>query len=201
MKLGLLADIHCNLPGLERALELLEDCDHLLCAGDLLYQFRFSNEVLELLRERHVLSILGNHDKTILYTAAHPLRSSSSIKPRNLEYLAGLPSELRLTLNGTRIAMFHGAPWDEVDGPIAHYIYPADRHNLNRLADVEADVIVLGHTHVPFHTRVGQTLVINPGSCGESRDGTGTLSCTMLDLETSGVELRRFVLEGAAQRV
>jgi putative phosphoesterase len=198
VKLGLLADIHCNLPGLERALELLEDCDELLCAGDLLYQFRFSNEVLELLKRRRVLCIVGNHDKTILYSAGHPLRGSPSIKPRNLKYLAGLPSELRLTLDGMRVAMFHGAPWDEVDGPNAHYIYPDDWHSLNRLASVEADVIVLGHTHMPFHRRVGQTLVVNPGSCGESRDGTGTLSCTMLDLEAGGLELRRFTLDPPA---
>lgn len=192
MKVGLIADIHCNLPGLHRALELLSDCAEVLCAGDLLYQYRFSNQVLALLRERSVRAILGNHDKTILYTPAHPLRGSASIDPSCLAYLAGLPSELALPLGGLQVAMFHGSPWDQPDAPVAHYIYPQDTAHLQRLASVSADVIVLGHTHVPFSTWVGSTLVVNPGSCGEARDRTGWLSCAVLDTATRRVEFRGF---------
>jgi len=66
VKLGLFSDIHCNVRGLERALQLLDDCDELLCAGGLLYQYRFSGEVLALLRQHRGHAIVGNHDKTIL---------------------------------------------------------------------------------------------------------------------------------------
>lgn len=194
MKIGLIADVHCNLPGLRRALDLLHDCSDILCAGDLLYQYRFSNEVLALLRERDVRAIVGNHDKTILYTPSHPLRSSPSIDPLYLSYLSQLPSELALDLGSLRLAMFHGSPWDESDSPTAYYIYPQDRRQVDRLSSVQADVIILGHTHVPFSTWVGPTLVVNPGSCGESRDGTDTLSCAMLDTSARRVEFRTFSL-------
>jgi len=197
VRVGLISDIHCNLRGLERALDLLQDCDEVLCAGDLLYQYRFSNDVLALLRRRTVRAILGNHDKTILYTPSHPLRSSPSVGLRGLEYLASLPSHLALTLGGTRIAMFHGSPWDEVKGPIAHYIFPADRQSLERLAEVPADLIILGHTHVPMEVWVDGRLVVNPGSCGEARDESRMLSCAMLDLETGRRELRRFAVDEA----
>ena len=107
MKLGLFSDIHCNLGGLERALQLLDDCDELLCAGDLLYQYRFSGEVLALLREHRVHTIVGNHDKTILYTPSHPLRASPSVDPTELQFLAGLPNSLALELGGT-LSAEHG---------------------------------------------------------------------------------------------
>lgn len=196
MRIGLLSDIHCNANALERALAAMDTCDAILCAGDLVYQFRFSNDVLRLLEQRQVLAIPGNHDKTILHTRGHPLLSSPQVDSRRLEYLARLPSNRALTMDGKRVAMFHGAPWDDVAGPIAHYIFPGDRRLLGMLGRVEADIIILGHTHVPFCTRVGKTLVVNPGSCGEARDESQTGSYAVLDTKTEDVQFFRVPLEG-----
>lgn len=194
MKIGLISDIHCNLTGLERALDLLDDCDEVLCAGDLIYQFRFSNDVLATLRRRKVQAIPGNHDKGILYDPRHPLLGSPTIDPGQLEYLAGLPNTLSLKLNGSTVAMFHGSPWDEVRGTGSYYLFPQDHEALKRLAAVDADIIVLGHTHLPMAIWVDGRFVINPGSCGEPRDGTNNLTCAALDLSTGRLEWRRFTL-------
>lgn len=183
------------MPGLRRALELLRDCDEILCAGDIMYQYRFSGEVLELLESRGVRAIVGNHDKTILYSPGHPLRDAGKIDAAHLEYLAAIPGQLTLDLDGVRVAMFHGSPWDDARAPSAFYIYPQDQRSIRRLAEVEADVVVLGHTHIPFTTQVGTTLVVNPGSCGECRDGTDTLTCSVLDTATRSVDLLRFTLD------
>lgn len=192
MKVGLISDIHCNLVGLREALHQLSDCEEVLCAGDLLYQYRFSVDVLALLKQHDVRSIVGNHDKTILYTPAHPLLESSSVDPAYLRYLAELPHTLELELDGVRIAMFHGAPWDDHDSASAHYVYPENQDDMRRVAQADADVVVLGHTHRPFAVRVADTLIVNPGSCGECRDGSGLLSCAMLETGDGRVEFRRF---------
>jgi putative phosphoesterase len=97
-----------------------------------------------------------------------------------------------LTLDGIRIAMFHGAPWDDPRGTSASYLYPDDEQQLRRLAQVEADVIVLGHTHRAFAKSVDEVLVVNPGSCGEARDGTRNLTCAILDTASREVEFRLF---------
>jgi putative phosphoesterase len=194
MKVGLFSDIHCNLEGLDRALSLLKDCEQLLCAGDVLYQYRFSSEVLARLRDGKVHTIVGNHDKTILYAPAHPLRSSPSVDQAELQYLAELPESLTLTLGGRRIAMFHGSPWDEPRTATAYYVFAHNQHDLRRVAGVDADIVVLGHTHQPFSARVGETLIVNPGSCGDSRDPSGILSCAALDTATSEVDFRSFSL-------
>ena len=39
------------------------------------------------------------------------------------------------------------------------------------LEGVDADVILLGHTHVPAIRRVGNTHIVNPGSLGQPRHG------------------------------
>lgn len=190
MRIGLISDVHCNVPMLRRALARLEDCAEILCAGDLVYQFRFSNEVLEILRAHDVRTIVGNHDKSVLMTPNHPLRASPSVDPAALRYLASLPGRLVLRCAGVRIAMFHGAPWDDDAAPHAYYVYPQNRVDLRRVAEVDADVIVLGHAHVPFAERIRETLIINPGACGEPCPTTGLPSCAALDTATGAVEFR-----------
>jgi putative phosphoesterase len=189
-KIGLLSDIHCNLAAVEAAIAALDDCDDLLCAGDLMYQYRFSGDVLALLKRREVRSILGNHDKIVLYHPNHPLRSSPSVDPDWLAYLSSLPNDVTLDVNGIRLRMFHGSPWDDDIGQITPYIYPQSHEHLKRLEEIEADVIVLGHTHIPFVHDTGRARVVNPGSCAEPRDGSGTPTCAVLDTSNLEVEFR-----------
>jgi putative phosphoesterase len=194
VKIGLISDIHCHLDALEQALELLDDCDELLCAGDIVYQYRFSNDVLSRLDSRGVRSIVGNHDKIVLYHPNHPIRSSASVDPAWLDYLGGLPNDLELNLDGVKLRMFHGSPWDDGVGRVTPYIYPQSRDQLRRLDEVEADVIVLGHTHIPFVHQSRRALIVNPGSCSEPRDGTLEPCCAVLDTANLEVEFRRFTL-------
>ena len=66
MKFGIVSDLHCNIAGLIRALELMGDVDEVLCLGDSIFEYRFSNEVVEMLRERAAHTILGNHEEVFL---------------------------------------------------------------------------------------------------------------------------------------
>jgi putative phosphoesterase len=189
-RIGLLSDIHCNLAAVDVALAALDDCDELLCAGDLMYQYRFSGDVLARLKQRGVHSILGNHDKIVLYHPNHPLRASPTVDPEWLAYLGGLPNTLVLDSGGIRIRMFHGSPWDDELGQITPYIYPQSHEHLRSLGEIDADVIVLGHTHIPFVHQTERALVVNPGSCSEPRDGSGTPMCAVLDTSSLEVEFR-----------
>ncbi len=195
MKVGLVSDIHCNVAALDIAFGLLSDCDEVLCAGDLMYQYRFEGEILKALLRRRAHPILGNHDKTILYTPNHPLRRAAKVPQKMLELLGSLPSNLAMEFGGVRIRMFHGAPWDEVAGPSAHYLYPEDKAAMARLAAVDADIIVLGHTHQPYATESAGRLVVNPGSCGEPKLGTTLRFCAAVDLGDRSVDFRSFPVE------
>jgi putative phosphoesterase len=189
VRIGIVADIHCNDEALLIALERMGPVDELLCAGDAVYQFRFSNEVMEILRERQARYILGNHEEVLLGRWGERARSVPSVRRENVEYMGGQPFGVDARLNGRRLYMVHGSPWE----PHNEYLYP-NSPGLSRLAEIGADFIVLGHTHYYMANRVGRSLVINPGSCGEARDHRNIfrLSYAILDTETEEVTFDHF---------
>src|SRR4051795_6579846 len=64
MRLGLIADVHGNLPALEAALAVLERerLDGYLCAGDLVGYGPHPNQVVERVRALGAPCVAGNHD-------------------------------------------------------------------------------------------------------------------------------------------
>ncbi len=181
MRIGIVSDIHTNAAGLALALERMGPVDELLCAGDIVYQYRFGNEVIEMLRERGARNILGNHDSILLSPQGIRARQAAHVKADNLEYLQSQPLQLDVTINGKRLLMAHGSPFEPYDT----YLYPKTPE-LKRLAEIDADYIILGHTHFQMAERIGKAMVINPGSCGEARDDRNgrRLSYAVLDIES-----------------
>lgn len=182
MKLGILADVHCNLEGLRLALDAMGPVDELICAGDAVYQFRFSNEVIALLKERNARYILGNHERVLLSSWGDGARSRSDVRDDLVQYMAAQPYDMATQVNGRKLVVVHGSPFDPHD----EYLYP-NSPNLQKLAQIEADFIVLGHTHYHMAEQVGRSLVVNPGSAGEPRDHRNgfRLSCAVLDTQTA----------------
>jgi putative phosphoesterase len=189
VKLGIVADVHCNIEGLRTALDLMGPVDELLCVGDAVYQFRFSNEVLALLRERNARYILGNHERVLLGPWGEAARAAPSVQGDLLAYMADQPYHLETQVNGRKLVLVHGSPFDPHD----EYLYP-NSPNLQKLAQIEADFIILGHTHYHMALPVGRALVVNPGSAGEPRDHRNgfRLSCAVLDTQSGEVTFHHY---------
>ena len=80
-----------------------------------------------------------------------------------LDWLTNLPLEVRLTLpDGTRVLGVHAAPGTD-DGPGIKPTH-SDEEVEQRLAGCDADLVVVGHTHMPLERTVGATRVVNLGS-------------------------------------
>jgi putative phosphoesterase len=189
VKIGIVSDVHCNQPGLLRALELLGDVDELICLGDSIYEYRFSNEVVQILKDRGAHTILGNHEEGFLGPQGARARLPGWIDQSLLQWLAERPKRLELNFGGKKILIVHSTPWE----PRGAYVYPHSSL-LERFGEVEADFVLYGHTHHQLVRRVGKVLVINPGSAGEARDqGNGRqLSCATLDTVTGEVVVTDF---------
>ena len=204
MKIGLIADVHPNLYGTEAVLAKLRDCSVVICAGDLTGYFNYVNETIQLVRRHRALCVRGNHDQFLFDSSSlvQPKLARSvaftrhTITPENLAFLHELPYQLVLFLDDLKILVCHGSPWDLLDG----YVYP-DRGSFDDFMTVHADVVVLGHTHWPMVKRVGNKLIIIPGSCGQPRNGSAAASCAVLDTQTLQVEFREvsFDMETACQ--
>lgn len=184
MRIGIIADVHCNHEALRIALDRMGDVDELLCAGDAVYQFRFSNDVMELLRGRGARYVLGNHEDVLLGKWGERARSADWVRRDALAYMASQPSSIETVVGGKRLLMVHGSPYE----PHNEYIYP-NSASLSRFAELETDYVVLGHTHYQMAQRVGRALVINPGSAGEARDPRNAFRLSYAVLDTSSDEV------------
>jgi predicted phosphodiesterase len=59
------------------------------------------------------------------------------------------------------------------------------------LEGVEADLLVVGHSHIPMTRNVGNITILNPGSAGQPRDGIPRASCAVLDTDSMEFEVYR----------
>jgi predicted phosphodiesterase len=71
-------------------------------------------------------------------------------------------------------------PDEEIQNMIAEAMEP-----------VEADFLVVGHSHIPMNRKLGNLTIINPGSVGQPRDEDIRASCAVFDTEKGEVEYLR----------
>ena len=189
MRVGIVSDLHCNLAGLAQALTLMGDVDELICLGDSIWEYRFSNEIVGLLKERGVRTILGNHEEGFLGPQGIRARQAAWIDRSLLRWLAEQPHRLQLQLGEKKLLAVHSTPWE----PRGAYIYPHSSL-LERFAEADADFVLYGHTHHQLVRRCGKVLVINPGSAGDARDSSNgrRLSCAVLDTVSEEVVVTDF---------
>ena len=58
-----------------------------------------------------------------------------------------------------------------------------------QLAGIKADIVCVGHTHIPLHLDLGEWQLLNPGSVGQPRDGDPRAAYAII---TNGrIELKR----------
>jgi putative phosphoesterase len=181
-------DIHGNLPALEA---VLADMDRRVlgnryCLGDLVGYGVYPNEVTELICAAGYLTVIGNYDqgvgnssddcgcaytkpeaealgkRSIAWTNAHTTAE-------NKAFLRRLETQIPLQLGDLRVVLVHGSP-----RRVNEYLFE-DRpeRSMERLLDmIEADVLVCGHTHIPYHRVLPSGRhIVNAGSVGKPKDG------------------------------
>jgi putative phosphoesterase len=202
MRIGVLSDVHGNLPALDAVLDDLPPVEALLNAGDTVGYNPWPGACVEAMRDRDVPSVMGNHDRAVASDTAFRFNRMAaagveyaleSLDQEQLAWLESLP-EQRSCFDG-RVRVVHGHP-DDPD----RYTYPAEFDP--SLLD-EEDVLVLGHTHVQHVERYDEGIVLNPGSVGQPRDRDPRAAYAILDLDAMDVELRRveYDVERVVERV
>lgn len=185
MKFAIIGDIHSNKYALKSVLKDIEkkDVDFILSTGDIVGYLTHPNEVVHMLRQHNVLSIMGNHDQRIAHSKAITKEeiesmttdeifskgsfvfTTSEISSGNRDYLKNLPKQLKLCCNDFKLLMVHGTPTK-----IDEYLYPDSERIIEISKTVDANIIISGHTHVPYHMIKNGKHFINPGSVGKPKD-------------------------------
>lgn len=201
-------DIHGNITALEAVFEDMTDrglSEERYCLGDLVGYGTFPNEVVEFVRSRSIPTIMGNYDQGVgnnsddcgcaYQTEVEQRRGEQSIgwtneqiTDENREYLRTLDEDIEFNLGDLDVVLVHGSP-----RRINEYLYE-DRpdSSFERLLDsVEADVLVCGHTHLPYHkTLPSGRHVINTGSVGKPKDDDPRACYLVLTAEGSSLDVQ-----------
>lgn len=183
MRIGIVSDIHCNIASLEVALERMGNVDEIVCAGDLIFSFRFSNEVVARMREIGAHVVLGNHELDVLGWLGDRVRDHPTTDQALLRWLAEQPTKLDTTIGGKRLTVFHAAPELPFD-----YVYK-ESARMRTFGELGADYVIYGHTHYALSHRVNGTHVINPGSAGQPRDPRNGFRSSYAVLDTASGEV------------
>lgn len=192
-----IADIHGNLPALETVFSDAPAAAPVLCCGDLVGYYPWPDEAVAKVRENDGLAVRGNHDEAVVTRSTFGMGGAAAAAARwtdetiaegTREFLEALPYSRRETVDGKDVLAVHGSP----AAPTSEYVYPEQvTETFLQRQNVDADILLLGHTHVPFVKHVGGTLVVNPGSVGQPRDGDPRAAYAVVHPAEEEAEIRR----------
>ncbi|HVA38510.1 MAG TPA: metallophosphoesterase family protein [Candidatus Dormibacteraeota bacterium] len=216
MRYAILSDIHGNLEALEAVLASLSPGDQLLCLGDVVGYGPNPNECAQLLRERDVRCVLGNHDVAAIDNFGveyfNPIArqaivwTQDVIDPPTRDWLGSLDYELHVE----DFLMVHGSPE-------RYFEYILDDAAAGRaFAATDAPLIFIGHSHIAEYYQQrpdgriahgaltqggevallpGHRYIVNVGSVGQPRDFNPAASFGFYDPEQRVVNVVRVPYE------
>jgi len=214
VKYALIGDVHANLPALEAVLADAghKGVDQIWNVGDWVGYGAFPDQVVQRLRDEKAVSIVGNYDLNVLKFPENDQHWRKQKRPEkwlafkwayehlseaSRGYLASLPHQVRLNVEGTRVLLTHGSP-----ASIDEHLYadtPSQR--LRELAELaQADFIVCGHSHQPFAREVEGVWFINTGSVGRQDDGDPRATYAVLEIVDGLVKVSHYRIDYDVER-
>lgn len=202
MKFILFSDVHGNLEALESFLEQIDKVQHdrIYNLGDIIGYGANPNECVELIQQKDIPSVVGNHDDVALdkYEPENfnpdarraVLWCRNTMRDENMDFLRGLKDFIWVDSALGKILIVHGSPVDKDEYVISRW--HAERAFVNM---IQRDIALafVAHTHQPCcwiqradgtaehrtQPRSDEVIQLNPsmkaivnvGSVGQPRDG------------------------------
>ena len=199
MIIAFISDIHGNNIAFEILLKKLkkEGVDKVFFLGDSVGYFPDGENVVKSLVENNIECVLGNHDAMILghlsidekkdevYLLKKQFKRLSRKSIENMS--KWLPYRFEI-IDDYKVLLVHGNPFN----PLSGYVYPDT--SIEIFNDLDFDVIIMGHTHIPFSKFQNNKYIINTGSVGLPRDHGNQASYVLWDTKNKLFEIKRFTI-------
>ena len=227
MLIAILGDIHANIDALTATLDVLDrmSVDQVYCTGDVVGYGAAPGECIDLLRNRGIQSVSGNHDLCSYNAALHDtgnVREEAAtvfswthdrLRPDQLEWLGGLPRIIQTD----KFMVIHSScqPF-----PNWTYVTSARRAALHFLFQ-RTPLCFNGHSHVPvlamhrpghqltmqyFHNLIlprNVFVMIGVGAVGQPRDDDPRAAAIVYNTTANSATLLRvkYDVEAARKRI
>ena len=143
MKIGIISDTHDDIDNVQNAIEIFreEKVEWIIHAGDFIFpgvidEFKKLKDELPL---SSIIGVLGNNDGEKLILLKKFMELGGKLEGEFVD----------IVIDGLRFGIYHGTNENLREAAIKSGIY---------------DVFIHGHTHKRREEKIGQTLVLNPGT-------------------------------------
>ncbi|MEN8098172.1 MAG: metallophosphoesterase family protein [Chloroflexota bacterium] len=183
MRVLIFSDLHANWEALLWMQRAEPEPDAILFLGDAVGYGPDPGPCIQWLQANATAAVQGNHDYGLanntcggtmlelhdlaIATLAYAWKVVPAI---HIDYLRQLPQQVTLDLDGVSFHLVHGTPVEPLYAKLNLLFTKQDI--LHRIFDsVDADVVLMGNTHVPAIRKIDGKLLVNPGSLGQPRYG------------------------------
>ena len=210
MRLAVISDIHGNAQALEAVMNdiIEQNCEHIFCLGDLAMAGPQPREIIEYVQQQESWTVVqGNTDRMLanygdevveFIKAQYPIMANAITSDNELietphkHYLANLPPQLSLEIEGCSVLLVHGSPRANNEDILPNMPLEMVEEMIEGTTE---QLILCGHTHIPcgYQTTSGQT-VVNVGSVGRPMTSKPRACYAVIDFNNGKFEvLHRFV--------
>ena len=204
MKIAFISDIHANIFALKEVLKDIEtqNVDKTICLGDLVGYAPYPNEVIDLIKKEDIFTIQGNYDESTgeeliacgcdYDTQKEAENANKSlfwtqeeVNEENQKWLANLPEEKEMKIEGWNLYLVHGSPRKNNE-----YLY-AESNEVKEIAEeFDFDILLSGHTHLPYFKVINGKYIVNAGSAGKPKHGNPRATYIILDIQKESITFR-----------
>ena len=179
----------------QRALDLGIGADRVICTGDLVAYCAEPDQTLELIRDWGIRVVMGNCEESLASSepdcgCGFEAGSSCStlavtwyryadrrVSAEQRRWMQSLPRHIDFQLSATRFRVVHGSP-----SSINEFVFASQdaRAKLAQIRQADVDVIIGGHSGIPFGQQIEDRYWLNAGVIGMPANDGGSHGWYML---------------------
>ncbi|MDF2547148.1 MAG: hypothetical protein K0R93_2046 [Anaerosolibacter sp.] len=215
MRIAVISDVHANVEALNTVIEHLkeQEVDEIVFLGDVVMNGPYPKEVLEIVNELAPIAwVKGNTDNWFeeidddfkpvnereeyiysLYQYAKERLSEDEI-----EMLLSKHDKQLVEIEGIKILCVHGSH-RSISEPIG--IMTPQESIQQIIQEIEADILLSGHTHCPYYVSFNGKKIINVGAVSLALDGEAKASYGILEIGQNSTSYTNFRLDYDIEKV